>query len=75
MGTDVERISQSFVVLHEIWATFLEVAIAIWLLERQLSVACVAPVALSLGKFYNVAALAAILLTVFSMHGHYVQSA
>lgn len=48
MGTDVERISASFIVVHETWATFLEVSIAIWLLERQLAIACVAPVALSL---------------------------
>ncbi|KAK0634859.1 putative ATP-binding cassette transporter [Bombardia bombarda] len=43
MGTDVERIVQSSRLMHEIWASAPEVAIAIWLLARQISVASVVP--------------------------------
>ncbi|PWY82697.1 ATP-binding cassette transporter [Aspergillus eucalypticola CBS 122712] len=43
MGTDVERIVQSQKTIHETWASVLEVGIAIWLLERQLLIACVVP--------------------------------
>lgn len=50
-STDVERICSSFEVLHEIWANPIQVAIAIWLLERQLGVACIAPVIVVLGKY------------------------
>lgn len=44
MGTDVERIGHSFLQIHEIWASVLEIGVAIWLLERQVSLACLAPV-------------------------------
>ncbi|KAK9772947.1 hypothetical protein SCAR479_10457 [Seiridium cardinale] len=44
MGTDVERIGQSLLMAHEIWGSLLDIAVAIWLLERQLFIACVAPV-------------------------------
>lgn len=48
MGTDIPRIVQSFRAIHEIWATILDISIAVWLLERQLSIACVAPVVVSI---------------------------
>jgi hypothetical protein len=34
MSTDVERVCASCAKLHELWVNFIEVAIAIWLLER-----------------------------------------
>ena len=49
MGTDIPRITESFRAIHEVWATLIDMAIAIWLLERQLSVACIAPVVIALG--------------------------
>jgi ATP-binding cassette subfamily C (CFTR/MRP) protein 1 len=45
MSTDVERIAQSIPFVHEFWASLIEVAIAIWLLERLLSYAVIAPLA------------------------------
>ncbi|XRM42747.1 hypothetical protein ABZX51_005956 [Aspergillus tubingensis] len=50
MGTDVERIVQSQKTIHETWASVLEVGIAIWLLERQLLVACVVPAIIAIGS-------------------------
>ncbi|KAI0484872.1 putative multidrug resistance-associated protein [Xylariaceae sp. FL0804] len=43
MGTDVDRIMVGFRSIHEVWASLLEVAIAIYLLERQLGVASIVP--------------------------------
>ncbi|KAL3480358.1 hypothetical protein BJX99DRAFT_254660 [Aspergillus californicus] len=40
MGTDVERIVNGFKYFHELWASLLDIAIAIYLLERQVGVAC-----------------------------------
>lgn len=51
MGTDIERIASEMDMLHETWACFIDIVIACWLLERQLSLACVAPIALVLGAF------------------------
>ncbi|GKZ81373.1 hypothetical protein AnigIFM56816_005888 [Aspergillus niger] len=50
MGTDVERIVQSQKTIHETWASVLEVGVAIWLLERQLLVACVVPAVVAIGS-------------------------
>lgn len=44
MSTDVERIRYGFINLHEFWANAIEVAIASWLLYRQLGTAVVAPI-------------------------------
>ncbi|PWY72279.1 putative multidrug resistance-associated protein [Aspergillus heteromorphus CBS 117.55] len=43
MGTDVERICTSFRLLHETWASVIEVAIALYLLERQIFLVCLVP--------------------------------
>lgn len=45
MSADMERIVQGWQTMHEIWANAIEVGVAIYLLERQLGVACVVPVA------------------------------
>lgn len=50
MGADVERISTGFRTIHEIWASPIEIIIAVYLLQRQISVACVVPGLLVLGK-------------------------
>ncbi|KAL4948254.1 P-loop containing nucleoside triphosphate hydrolase protein [Aspergillus filifer] len=43
MGTDVERIASGFRLVHEMWASLIEIAVAIYLLERQVGVACIVP--------------------------------
>ncbi|KAH6648221.1 putative multidrug resistance-associated protein [Truncatella angustata] len=48
MGTDVDRIVLAFRSLHEVWASLLEMFLAIYLLERQLGVPCVMPGVLTL---------------------------
>lgn len=50
MSADIERIVQGFQTMHEIWSNAIEVGVAIYLLERQLGVACVVPVAVSIRK-------------------------
>lgn len=50
MSADMERIVQGWQTMHEIWGNAIEVGVAIYLLEQQLGVACVVPVAVSLCK-------------------------
>lgn len=49
LGADTPQIVAGLQMIHELWASLLDVAIATWLLERKLSLACLAPVALVLG--------------------------
>ncbi|KAK0710401.1 P-loop containing nucleoside triphosphate hydrolase protein [Apiosordaria backusii] len=51
MGTDVERIVEALRLFHELWAAVPEVGIAVWLLARQISWACVAPLLVCLVHF------------------------
>ncbi|KAK5989200.1 ABC multidrug transporter B [Cladobotryum mycophilum] len=46
MGTDIDRIASSLRGLHETWGALLDICIACWLLERQLFLACLAPIVL-----------------------------
>ncbi|OJK02591.1 hypothetical protein ASPACDRAFT_1864098 [Aspergillus aculeatus ATCC 16872] len=48
LGTDVERIATGLRDVHEIWASPIDIGLAIWLLGRQLAVSCIVPVVLSL---------------------------
>lgn len=50
MGTDVERIVSGLRMLHDVWGALLDVGVATWLLERQLYLACLAPVILVVGR-------------------------
>lgn len=43
MGTDIERIVVGFRSIHELWASILDIAIALWLLEQQVYAACIMP--------------------------------
>ncbi|KAL4976783.1 P-loop containing nucleoside triphosphate hydrolase protein [Aspergillus desertorum] len=43
MSADIERIVQGWQTLHEMWANVAEIALAVFLLERELGVACVVP--------------------------------
>jgi hypothetical protein len=51
MGTDVERICNSLQSFHECWISVIEIAVAVYLLERQVGVTCVVPTVVSLGLF------------------------
>ncbi|TVY83913.1 ABC transporter FUM19 [Lachnellula suecica] len=58
MSTDVERIRLGFLNLHEFWANTIESVLGIWLLQRQLGTAFVAPLVIvlcciALGAFAN----------------------
>ncbi|KAI0128261.1 P-loop containing nucleoside triphosphate hydrolase protein [Xylariales sp. AK1849] len=48
MGTDVERIAQALRLIHELWASIVEVGIALWLLQRQMAWAFLAPLIVTL---------------------------
>ncbi|KAL4789301.1 hypothetical protein BDV19DRAFT_374334 [Aspergillus venezuelensis] len=45
MSVDTERVASGLKNLHEVWASPVDVALALWLLEKQLGVAAVAPAA------------------------------
>ena len=51
MSADIERITNGWQTMHEIWANAVEIALAIYLLERQLGVACVIPLAVAILSF------------------------
>ena len=51
MSADVERITQDWQTMHEIWANSAEIGLAIFLLERQLGISCVVPVGVALSEF------------------------
>ncbi|KAJ5949963.1 ATP-binding cassette transporter [Penicillium verhagenii] len=57
MGTDTERIVSNLRSIHEIWATVLEVGVAVWLLKRQVNVSCVVPGVITIGSVLAVAPL------------------
>ncbi|KAF2444598.1 putative multidrug resistance-associated protein [Karstenula rhodostoma CBS 690.94] len=43
MGTDVERIVLNFLTIHEVWASLMDIIIAVFLLQRQMLLACLVP--------------------------------
>lgn len=61
MGTDVERIVDSLKLLHEIWASVIEVGLALYLLERQVFLACLMPAAISLGMCLTIVSFSFVL--------------
>ncbi|KAJ0318019.1 hypothetical protein Brms1b_004618 [Colletotrichum noveboracense] len=50
MGTDVERIVTTFAMFHEIWASVVEVGIAVFLLQQQIQIASIVPVVISIAQ-------------------------
>ncbi|KAL0930703.1 ABC transporter [Colletotrichum truncatum] len=44
INADVDRVKNGFQQIHEYWANTIEVALACWLLQRQIGVAFVAPI-------------------------------
>jgi hypothetical protein len=51
MSADIERITTGWQTMHEIWANLIELCVAIYLLQRQLGVACAIPIAVAVGEF------------------------
>lgn len=51
MSADCERITRGLLVLHDMWADVTQVAVATYLIQTQLGVACVAPIAVTLRMF------------------------
>jgi ATP-binding cassette subfamily C (CFTR/MRP) protein 1 len=49
MSTDIDRIAQGIELSDNLWAAPIEIAIAIFLLQRQLGLACLAPAAIAIG--------------------------
>lgn len=52
MSADIERIDTGWRTAHDVWANLVEIAVAIYLLERQLGVACLIPVGAAICEFY-----------------------
>lgn len=50
MSTDVDGIATSIREMHEIWASVVELAVAVYLLERQIGPACFLVVIPTIGK-------------------------
>lgn len=50
MSTDIERIGSGLREMHEVYANFIEVVLALWLLARLLKIATVAATLLVIGK-------------------------
>ncbi|ORY16438.1 ABC transporter [Clohesyomyces aquaticus] len=48
MGTDVERIVLNFLTIHEVWASLVDIGIAIFLLQTQVFLACLVPAVVTL---------------------------
>jgi hypothetical protein len=44
MSADIERIDTGWRTAHDVWANLVEIAVAVFLLERELGVACLIPV-------------------------------
>ena len=50
--TDVERICESWeFVVTDLWASVLQLGVAVYLLQRQIGAVCIAPVILTLRKY------------------------
>lgn len=53
MSADVDRLTVSLESVCEVWANFIELAIGLWLLERQLGWVCVAPIVIVAGMIVS----------------------
>ncbi|KAK3368578.1 ABC transporter [Podospora didyma] len=51
MGADVERVYTGLRFIHEVWANTIQIALASWLLQRQLGLAFLAPLVIVLFGF------------------------
>ncbi|KAH8645735.1 P-loop containing nucleoside triphosphate hydrolase protein [Xylariales sp. PMI_506] len=69
MGTDVKRIVSGLQLLHETWASLLDIGIACWLLGREISLACIAPIILVAGDMKEIKMLGISLPVRAIVHG------
>ena len=67
MSADVERIVTGMQTAHEVWANTVEVALAIYLLGRQLGAACAVPIGVALSKLFHDAVTISRELTTYSI--------
>ncbi|KAK0120688.1 hypothetical protein ONS96_010891 [Cadophora gregata f. sp. sojae] len=51
MGADVERVYTGLRMMHEVWANAIQIPVGLWLLQRQLGLAFLAPLVLVLFGF------------------------
>lgn len=63
MSTDIDRLSTSLEAACEIWARAIELAIGLWLLERQLGWICVAPLFIVAGTYSSMKFAGLLVLT------------
>lgn len=54
MATDTETICNGFKNLHELWAVPIEICLALFLIQRELKIAFVAPAAVALREYFQV---------------------
>lgn len=52
MSTDMERIQNSLLEMHEIYCNFIEIALALWFLARLLGIATIASLGIVLGMLF-----------------------
>lgn len=50
MGTDVDRVIRGLHQAHELWANVIQIAIATWLLDREIGIACLGPLVVAIGR-------------------------
>jgi hypothetical protein len=50
MSTDIQRIADGINYVHEIWASTIEAAIAVYLLQQQIGILAVVPIGMALCK-------------------------
>lgn len=50
MSTDVQRICDGLEYIHRTWANMTSVAIATWLIQRQIGIGVIGPILIALGK-------------------------
>ena len=51
MRSDVDRIQNALLEIHEAWATILELGILTYLLARQVGWTCIAPIIVTVSKY------------------------
>lgn len=50
VSTDTDTIVMAMYQFHEVWGAFLEIAVAIYLIWRQMGAACAMPIVCAIGK-------------------------
>ncbi|QGA17136.1 hypothetical protein EYB26_004806 [Talaromyces marneffei] len=58
MSSDSQAVCNGFLLIHEFWAVPMELTVAIYLLSRQLGIACLAPVIVALVSAVGILAIA-----------------